>query len=125
MQINENSIIELAGWIIATVTAAFLGLVSYIWRSDRRQQAEDRERIRQLEIKVSNAITEPEVKVIVDDVKREFRSDHAGLAGRLDRVETGLRQEIRVSHDSLQSSLDKVVSILLTRDESDRRRRGE
>lgn len=81
---------------------------------------------------MDGAVTLTEVQIIVSDVKREFKGDHSSLDGRigslasrLDRVETGLRQEIHNSHDSLQGSIDKVVNILLTRDESDRRRRGE
>lgn len=132
MQIDDNIIL---GWLwkgLAVIGAAFFSLAGLLWKGDRARIKKDSERITELEIKVSHAITKPEVIAIAQEMEREFKDDHSGLEGkilslsmRVDRVETGLRQEIHASHDSLQGSIDKVVNILLTRDASDRRRRGD
>lgn len=98
------------------VGSGLMALIWFVYRSDKK-------RLNDVEEKVAKAITKTEVDVIVSDVKREFRGDHKGLEAKMERIEDSLRSQIRETHDSLQNGIDKVVNILLTRDENDRRRR--
>lgn len=100
------------------IGSGFMTLAWFVYRADKR-------RLKDVEDKVAKAITKAEVDVIVGNVKTEFRSDHKGLEAKMERIEDNLRKEIHNSHASLQDGIDKVVNILLTRDENDRRRRGE
>lgn len=118
MQITDNAIIDWLVWVVGTAVSGFIAVLTYVWRGDRK-------RLREMEEKMAHAITKPEVDVIVSDVKREFRTDHKGLEGRMDRIEETLRNEIHESHDSLQNGIDKVVNILLTRNDNARRRRDD
>lgn len=92
MQINDDTIVQyfikIAGWIAAFISTSFLGLAWYIWRGDR-------ERIRQLEIKVNNAITKPEVDQIVDRIEMEFHAEHKSIVNIIDRRHEELREDIR------------------------------
>lgn len=118
MQITDNAIIN-GLWGVLVVVVGFLARL--VWKI----MAKSLSRIKDLEDKVLIAITKPEVDIIVSDVKREFKSDHKGLESKMERIEDSLRTQIMETHDSLQNGIDRVVNILLTRDENDRRRRDD
>lgn len=118
MQISDNAIIDWLVWVVGAAVTGFIAMLTYIWKGDRK-------RLKEIEDKMANSITKPEVDVIVARVEADFHADHRGLEGKMERIESSLRKEIHESHDSLQNGIDKVVNILLTRDENDRRRRDE
>ena len=118
MQISDNAVIDWLVLVVGTAVSGFIAMLTYVWRGDRK-------RLREVEEKMAHAITKSEVDVIVKKVESDFHADHKGLEGKMERIESSLRKEIHESHDSLQNGIDKVVNILLTRDENDRRRRDE
>lgn len=88
MQINEDTLIRGMWWVIVTISGAFLTLLGYFWKGDRK-------RLKTLEEQVSQAITKEEVDVIVADVKREFRQEHQSIITQIDRRHDELREDIR------------------------------
>lgn len=125
MQITDNAIIN-GLWGALVLVAGVLARI--FWKSGARLFS----RLNAVEKQMANAVTKTELDIfdrkvdsMVADVKREFKSDHKGLEGKLERIEDNLRKEIHESHASLQDGIDKVVNILVTRDENDRRRRGD
>lgn len=118
MQISDNAIID-ALW------GALVLVVGIITRIVWKVTARLFQRLKAVEDKMAHAVTKPQVDEIVAKVEYEFRTDHKGLEGKMERIQESLRKEIHESHDSLQNGIDKVVNILLTRDENDRRRRDD
>ena len=76
MQISERDVID---WLLAIGAAAGVLLATlywYIWRGDR-------ERIRNLETRMENLITKPEVEHIVEKMQHSFKSEHRQIIEEL------------------------------------------
>ncbi len=106
MQINDDTlfqyVIRFAGWVAALVSTSFLGLAWYIWRGDR-------ERIRQLEIKVNSAITKPEVETIVKRVEDHFHGEHKSILLALDRR----HDELGKRHNELREDIGQLRDVVM------------
>ncbi len=61
---------------------------------------------------MARAVTITQVEHLIEKVEKEFKEDHIGLNLKLNRVEDGLKNEIRESHDSLQGSINGIYNIL-------------
>ena len=91
MQINNDTIIEWLWWVLASFGAIMTGLVTFIISKERK-------RIDDLEDYVSKhsmtAITRPEVEIIVNNVKMEFKDEHKDIINALDKRYDELRSDI-------------------------------
>ena len=124
MQIEDVKVIGWLWWLFTGALGLIVTLLGFIYFGDRKQMAADRARITALEKQMAQAVTMSQVEHLVEKVEREFKEDHIGLNLKLNRVEDGLKQEIRESHDSLQGSINGIYNIL-TRPYSGSDRRKE
>ena len=76
MQISEKDVIDWLLGIVGVIGALFTALYWYIWRGDR-------ERIHNLETRMENIITKPEVEHIVDRVQQSFKNEHRQIIEEL------------------------------------------
>ena len=99
MQINSDTIIEWLGWLLGLAGTALGALMGHAWREERRQTAEDRKRIDELDDRITNhvihAITRPEVETIAKDIETKFRAEHTALMQALNDRTGELRGDIK------------------------------
>ena len=124
MQIEDVKVIDWLWWIVTASMGAITFLIGFIYRNDRKKVNSNSDRITALEKQMPQAVTMPQVESLVAKVEKEFKEDHIGLNARLNRVEDGLKKEIRETHDSLQGSINGLYNIL-TRPYAGKDRRGE
>lgn len=91
-------------WVLASFGAIMTGLVSFIISKERK-------RIDDLEDYVSKhsmtAITRPEVEIIVNNVKMEFKDDHKDIIKALDKRHDEIREDIRNLSQIVMESIRK------------------
>lgn len=88
MQIEDGTIVKYLLGVIGTVGAALSTLYWTIWKGDR-------ERIKALEEQMHHAVTMPQVKAIVDDVKTDVKQDHHDIVAAINHSHEAMRSYIR------------------------------
>ena len=76
MQINDRDIIDWLLGLAATVGTLLTGLYWYIWRGDR-------DRIKNLEVKMQSLMSKPDVERIVDRMEESFKAEHRQILDEL------------------------------------------
>lgn len=112
MQIDEGILVKFFAWIFGGIATLLGTLYWYIWKGDRR-------RLKVLEEKMASAVTKPEVELIVAKVQERFRSDHQGLAEKIESV----HEEIRTNRQEIREDIRDLREALTTKyNGADRRR---